>query len=114
MRNRMREIRTSGSVRGGDGNIPTYSACRQDDFSAFRERLEPGITVDLQDAAEPVQMSRRPLRLAVRAVEVDGGRRIWPRPGAVVTHIDPEPPGLGSAAAGIKHGNGRVVGEQLG
>ena len=26
MKNRMREIRTSGSVRGGDGNIPTYSA----------------------------------------------------------------------------------------
>src|SRR5689334_8444259 len=26
VKNRMREIRTSGSVRGGDGNIPTYSA----------------------------------------------------------------------------------------
>src|SRR4051812_40351734 len=26
VRNRMREICTSGSVRGGDGNIPTYSA----------------------------------------------------------------------------------------
>jgi hypothetical protein len=25
-KNRMREIRTSGSVRGGDGNIPAYSA----------------------------------------------------------------------------------------
>ena len=26
MKNRMLEIGTSGSVRGGDGNIPTYSA----------------------------------------------------------------------------------------
>src|SRR3954465_8715926 len=26
VKNRMREIRTSGSVRGGDGNVPTYSA----------------------------------------------------------------------------------------
>ena len=26
MKNRMRELRTFGSVRGGDGNIPTYSA----------------------------------------------------------------------------------------
>src|SRR5690606_35315397 len=26
MRNRMREICSSGSVRGGDGNVPTYSA----------------------------------------------------------------------------------------
>lgn len=24
----MREIRSSGSVRGGDGNVPTYSAQR--------------------------------------------------------------------------------------
>ena len=26
VKNRMREICTSGSVRGGDGDIPTYSA----------------------------------------------------------------------------------------
>ena len=26
MKNRMREICTSGSVRGGGGNVPTYSA----------------------------------------------------------------------------------------
>src|SRR6476469_808169 len=26
VKNRMRGIRTSGSVRGGDGNVPTYSA----------------------------------------------------------------------------------------
>lgn len=26
VRNRMREFRSSGSVRGGDGNVPTYSA----------------------------------------------------------------------------------------
>jgi hypothetical protein len=26
MKNRMREIRSTGSVRGGGGNVPTYSA----------------------------------------------------------------------------------------
>ena len=26
MKNRMREFRSSGTVRGGDGNVPTYSA----------------------------------------------------------------------------------------
>ena len=29
MKNRMREIRTSGSVRDGDGNVPIYSADKQ-------------------------------------------------------------------------------------
>ena len=29
MKNRMREIRTSGSVRDGDGNVPIYSAVKQ-------------------------------------------------------------------------------------
>ncbi len=82
--------------------------------SNLSERLEPGIAVDLQDAAEPFQVSRRALRLAIRAVEIDGRRRIRPSPGAVVARIDPEPPGLGPTSAGIEHGNGRIVGEQLG
>ncbi len=59
-------------------------------------------------------MSGWSLGLAVGAVKVDGGRRIRPVPRAVVPRIDPEPPGLGSPAAGIEHRNGRVVGEQLG
>ena len=78
-----------------------------------RQLLEPGISVDLQNAAEAVQMRRRPFGLAVRAVEVDGGRRVRPVPGAIVAHIDPEPPGLGPAAAGIEHRDRRIVGEQL-
>jgi hypothetical protein len=34
VKNRMREIRTSGSVRGGDGNTPACSACSHDDECA--------------------------------------------------------------------------------
>ena len=50
MKNRMREICTSGSVRGGGGNVPTYSAERQADQTigpVAREPLEPGIAIDL-------------------------------------------------------------------
>ena len=36
MKNRMREICTSGSVRGGGGNVPTYSA------RDFGDRTGPG------------------------------------------------------------------------
>jgi hypothetical protein len=77
------------------------------------ERLEPGIPVDLEDAAESVQMSRRPLRLAVRAVEVDGRRRVRSGPGAIVARIDPQPARPRLAAAGIEHRDRRIVGEQL-
>ena len=39
----MREIRTSGSVRGGDGNIPTYSAFGPAQWGEIRrERLRVG------------------------------------------------------------------------
>ena len=41
MKNRMREICTSGSVRGGDGNIPTYSAL--DAPQRGEEALERGL-----------------------------------------------------------------------
>ena len=40
MKNRMREIRTSGSVRGEDGNILTYSAPYFVDGGIRIERLE--------------------------------------------------------------------------
>jgi hypothetical protein len=56
----MREIRSSGSVRGGVGNDPAYSARRLEDRPrlALRvvEPVEPGIGVRLQDAGEPGQM----------------------------------------------------------
>ena len=60
MKNRMREICTSGSVRGGDGNVPTYSAERKAHrvvSAVSGQPLEPGISVDLEDALEPGQVS---------------------------------------------------------
>jgi hypothetical protein len=56
VKNRMRVIRTSGSVRGGDGNIPAYSAARQPDIARPGQSPESGIAVDLNDALELRQM----------------------------------------------------------
>ena len=75
--------------------------------------FEAGIAVDLQDAAESFEVSGRTLGLAIGAVEVDGRRRIGPAPGPVVARVDPQPAGLGAAAAGIEHRDRRVVGEDL-
>ena len=52
------------------------------------------------------------LGLAVGAVEIDRRRRIGSVPGPVIAGVDPEPAGLGAAAAGIEHRDRRVVGEQ--
>ena len=41
LRNRMREICTSGSVRGGGGNVPTYSARRLLHLAAVVQAVEP-------------------------------------------------------------------------
>src|SRR6202165_2074538 len=59
-------------------------------------------------------MSGRTLCLAIRTVEVDGGRRFGSGPGPIVARIDPQPAGLGAAAAGIEHRDRRGVGKQLG
>ena len=58
------------------------------------------------------QMSSRPLGPAIRTVEIDRRRRIGSAPGPVIAGVDPEPAGLGAAAAGIEHRDRRVVGEQ--
>jgi hypothetical protein len=51
----MRVIRSSGSVRGGDGDIPAYSAAGFRDRSRFSIRLvehvEPGIGIGLKNPA---------------------------------------------------------------
>ena len=66
----MREIRSSGSVRGGVGNDPAYSAGGFEDRPRlpFRlvEPIEPGVGVRLQDAGEFSQVPRGMLASAVR------------------------------------------------
>ena len=39
VKNRMREIRSSGSVRGGDGDILAYSARGFDDYASLAARI---------------------------------------------------------------------------
>jgi hypothetical protein len=51
-------------------------------------------------------MGGRTLCLAIRTVEVDSGRRIGSPPGPVIAGVDPEPAGLGAAAARIEQGIG--------
>ena len=50
MKNRMREIRTSGSVRGGDGDIPTYSAAYVHDTGLRTRALVAVVPVGLNVA----------------------------------------------------------------
>jgi hypothetical protein len=51
----MQVIRSSGSVRGGDGNIPAYSAqCRRD--RGIIQLVIAIVGIRLQDAAEGSQM----------------------------------------------------------
>src|SRR6185312_1802269 len=104
VKNRMRETRTSGSVRGGDSNVLTYSAeCQR--HRPIRpvagQALEPGIAVHLQHAREPGEMPRRAIGLAVLGVDVGRHRMAWALPGPIVHRITPELPGLGPPASGL-------------
>src|SRR5215213_2195138 len=71
-RNRMREIRSSGSVRGGVGNDPAYSAERELDLTrrpVLEQALEAGVAVHLQHALKLGQVGCRVLALAVLGIE---------------------------------------------
>src|ERR1700733_9142555 len=89
-------------------------ARRQYDVARRGQPPEASIAVDLQHTTEVLEMSGRTLCLAIRTVEVDGGRRFGPGPGSIVARIDPQPTGFGAAAAGIEHRDRRVVSKQLG
>jgi hypothetical protein len=52
VKNRMREIRSSGSVRGGAGNIPAYSAPRLNNPVASIEAFESCEAVGMKHAGE--------------------------------------------------------------
>src|SRR5690349_1430698 len=58
LKNRMREICTSGSVRGGDGNIPAYSAQRM----APDQELTRIIANDHRPGQQAVRLDRAPER----------------------------------------------------
>src|ERR1700734_2820635 len=55
VKNRMREICTSGSVRGGGGNVPTYSAVllpqRRDEAQERAFLAQPGVVTEEVEAA---------------------------------------------------------------
>src|SRR5437870_4968760 len=87
--------------------------CCELNAAAIAEPVEAGITVDLKDAAEPGQMRSRTFGLSIGTVEIDRSRRIAAVPGAVITGVDPQPPGLGAATARIEHRDRGVIGEQL-
>src|SRR5260221_13927575 len=72
----------------------------QYDVARRGQPLEASIAVDLQHTTEVLEMSRRTLCLAIRTVEVDGGRRFGSGPRSIVARIDPQPAGL-CAARGL-------------
>src|ERR1700678_2416029 len=106
----MREIRTSGSVRGEDGNILTYSAGDLIDVTIAVQMMEPGIGVGLKAALEVLQMSPWMLALAIfRVRKPNGWSSVFPgRP--VVTHISPEAGRPGLSPSRPKHPRVRVSG----
>jgi hypothetical protein len=116
MKNRMREICSSGSVRGGGGNVPTYSAECQPErgiLARFDKLAESSIAIDLQRAAECRQVLGRMLASAVLGVDVGCRRMSGSGPRPIIDRIAPQTPGLGLASAGIEHRQGRLIGEQL-
>jgi hypothetical protein len=60
---------------------------RKPDVAALGELAVAGIAVDLQDSLEAVEMSKRPLGLAVGCIDIDDARRIGAAPWLVVGGI---------------------------
>ena len=88
----MREIRSSGSVRGGAGNDPAYSAERLGDGAAgtggFVEAAEAGIRIGLQDPGVAGEMLLGMLAAAIARV-MEENRRLALAEGAIVADISP-------------------------
>src|SRR5438034_8290875 len=75
----------------------------QHDVAVCGQPFEAGVTVNLQDAAECFEVSGGALRLAIGAVEVDGGRRIAPAPRPIATRVEPQSARLSAAADRCAH-----------
>src|SRR4051794_27059285 len=87
LKNRMREICTSGSVRGGDGNIPAYSAQHGLGPPARAHRYLRG-TAALGD----VEQSQGPLaRAGVRGAQGQVTQVLRRLPPARIINTDHEP-----------------------
>ena len=82
-------------------------------WPAAREVLVGGIAVDLQNAAEALEMAFHMLRPAARRIAIDDGGRIAAAPGPVVASISPELAALHALAARIEDGAARLVGKQF-
>ncbi len=83
----------------------------QIDVAPCGQRLEAGISVNLQDTAERLQMRSRTFGTTVRTITIENRRRIIPAAGSVVPGLDPEPPGTGAPAAWIENRQDRVIGD---
>jgi hypothetical protein len=107
VKNRMRETRTSGSVRGGDSNVLTYSARRFRDRTrsslAIVEAVEPGIGIGLQDPGVVLEVTARMLAAAVSRVVEQRRRRCRAGERPVVADVGPKPAGDGLALGQDRH-----------
>jgi hypothetical protein len=56
---------------------------------AGHQATKPGITVDLEQAAEPLQVRLRMLAFAVLTIDIGSGRMAGPTPGPIVDGIAP-------------------------
>ena len=78
------------------------------------QAAKPGISINLQQATEALQMTDRVVRPAILAVEIGRRRMARPAPRPVVHRIAPQPSGLGPPTTGIEHRQGRIIGKHLG
>lgn len=89
----MRVTCTSGSVRGGDGNIPAYSAGDLDDrpgLSARRvEPVEATVGIGLHQPVPAGQMHLGMHCAPIGRVDVERRRRRRASERPVVTHVGP-------------------------
>lgn len=113
VKNRMRVIRSSRSVRGGAGNVPAYSAECKLNLATLGELAIAGIAVDLQDPLEACTMGDWSVGFPIGRIDIGDAWRIDAAPWPVVRRIGPELTGLGAPAEGIKHRHRRFIGEQL-
>lgn len=106
----MRVIRSSGSVRGGDGNTPAYSAESERDLAAIGKHWVGVVTIDLQNTLEAGKMVEQPLGFAVGCVDVGDPGRIETAPGPVIGGIGPKLASFGTPSTKIEHQRCRLVG----